>query len=187
MQLRARWPSARKRRQIRPETENRLLLSNIQPERIFTMKTKTILLLAVLASATPAFALPPPRVKPQKHGMPFKLVFRSDFLEPSQDRGYSPSPSSGMAAAVAITGLAAAGLRMLEEATKPPTVPVIVTTPSSNTKVVLPPELNKPDAPPVIVIPADTGVTSVHVVEMEPVVKHPVPITVIPMEIMSSK
>jgi len=148
------------------------------------MKTKNVLALALLAAAIPAFALPPPHIKPQTHGMPFKLVFRSDFLEPSHDRGYSPSPSSGMATAVAISGLAAAGLRMLEEATKPSTVPVIVTTPSSNTKVVLPPELNKPDAPPVIVVPADTGVTSVHVVEMEPVVKHPVSITILPMELI---
>ena len=148
------------------------------------MKTKNILALAVLAAAIPVFALPPPRVKPPKQGMPFKLVLRPDILEPSHDRGYSPSPSSGMATAVAISGLAAAGLRMLEEATKPQTVPVIVTMPSSNTEVVLPPELNKPGAPPVIVVPADTGITSVHVVEMEPVVKHPVPITVIPMELI---
>ena len=92
-----------------------------------------------------------------------------------------------MATAVAITGAVAAGLRMLEEATKTPTVPVIVTTPSSDCKVVLPPELQKPNSPPVIVIPADTGITEVHVVPMEPVVKHPVPITIIPMEIMSAK
>ena len=116
--------------------------------------------------------------------MPFKLVLRPDILEPSHDRGYSPSPSSGMANAVAISGLAAAALRMVEEATKPQTVPVIVTTPSSDTEVVLPPELKKPGAPPVIVVPADTGVTSVHVVEMEPVVKHPVPITILPMELI---
>ena len=148
------------------------------------MKTKTVLALAVLAASIPAFALPPPRVKPQKHGMPFKLVLQPDILEPSHDRGYSPSPSSGMANAVAISGLAAAALRMVEEATKPQTVPVIVTTPSSDTEVVLPPELKKPGAPPVIVVPADTGVTSVHVVEMEPVVKHPVPITILPMELI---
>ena len=147
------------------------------------MKTKTVLALAVLAASIPSFALPPPRITPPKNNRP-KLVFRSDLFEPSRDRGYSPSPSSGMAAAVAITGMAAAALRMVEEATKPQTVPVIVTTPSSDTEVVLPPELNKPGAPPVIVVPADTGVTSVHVVEMEPVVKHPVPITILPMELI---
>ena len=92
-----------------------------------------------------------------------------------------------MATAVAITGMVAAGLRMLEEATQTPTMPVIVTTPSSDCEVVLPPELQKASAPPVIVMPADTGITEVHVVPMEPVVKHPVPITVIPMEIMSVK
>jgi hypothetical protein len=148
------------------------------------MITKTVLALAVLAASIPAFALPPPRITPRHKNNRPRLVFRSDLFEPSHDRAYSPSPSSGMAAAVAISGIAAAALRMVEEATKPPTVPVIVTTPSSDTEVVLPPELNKPDAPPVIVVPADTGVTSVHVVEMEPVVKHPVPITVLPMELI---
>jgi len=148
------------------------------------MKTKNILVLAVLAAAIPTFALPPPRISPPKKNNRPKLVFRSDIFEPSHDRAYSPSPSSGMAAAVAISGMAAATLRMVEEMTKKPEVPVIVTTPSSNTKVVLPPELNTPDAPPVIVVPADTGVTSVHVVEMEPVVKHPVPITILPMELI---
>ena len=148
------------------------------------MKTKILLVLTVLAASVPSFALPPPRVsysKPSSNGPVLK--FRP--LETS--RGYSPSPSSGMAAAVAITGTVAAGLRMLEEATRTPTVPVIVTTPSSDCEVVLPPELQKASAPPVIVIPADTGITEVHVVPMEPVVKHPVPITIIPMEIMSAK
>ena len=149
------------------------------------MKTKTVLVLAVLATAIPAFALPPPRVAPRSHKQPFKIVFRSDILKPSRNRGYSPSPSSGMAAAVAISGLAAATLRLVEEATRKPEIPVIVTTPSSDCEVVLPPELKKNGAPPVIVVPADTGVTSVHVVEMEPVVKHPVPITVLPMELIS--
>lgn len=64
---------------------------------------------------------------------------------------------------------------------KKPTAPVIVTTPSSGCEIVLPPELKKPSSPPVIVIPADTGVTEVRVVPMEPVVKHPVPITVVPI------
>ena len=148
------------------------------------MKPKNVLVLTVLSIAIPAFALPPPRISPPKKNNRPKLVFRSDILEPSHDRGYSPSPSSGMAAAVAVSGLAAASLRMLEEATRKPEIPVIVTTPSSDTQVVLPPELNSPDAPPVIVIPEDIGVTSVHVVEMEPVVKHPVPISVLPMELI---
>ena len=148
------------------------------------MKPKNVLVLTVLSIAIPAFALPPPRISPPKKNNRPKLVFRSDILEPSHDRGYSPSPSSGMAAAVAVSGLAAASLRMLEEATRKPEIPVIVTTPSSDTQVVLPPELNSPDAPPVIVIPEDIGITSVHVVEMEPVVKHPVPITILPMELI---
>ena len=147
------------------------------------MKTKNILLLASLVTAIPSFALPPPRVSPPKHSK--GPVIRLRPLETS--RGYSPSPSSGMATAVAISGMVAAGLRMLEEATKTPTVPVIVTTPSSDCEVVLPPELQKASAPPVIVIPADAGIKEVHVVPMDPVVKHPVPITVIPMEIMSVK
>ena len=147
------------------------------------MKTKTVLVLAVLASAIPAFALPPPRIKLPKNNRP-KLVCRSDLFEPSHDRAYSPSPSSGIATAVAISGMAATTLRMAEETTRKPEVPVIVTTPSSSNKVILPPELNNLDAPPVIVVPADTGVTSVHVVEMEPVVKHPVPISVLPMELI---
>ena len=95
--------------------------------------------------------------------------------------------ASGMAAAVAISGMVAAGLRMVEEATQTPTVPVIVTTPSSDCEVVLPPELQNASAPPVIVIPEDAGITEVHVVPMEPVVKHPVPISVLPMEIMSAR
>lgn len=95
------------------------------------------------------------------------------------------SPSSGMAGAIAISGTVAAGLRMLEEAAKKPTAPIIVTAPSSDCEIVLPPELKKPSSPPVIVIPADTGVTEVRVVPMEPVVKHPLPITVVPLDIMS--
>jgi len=147
------------------------------------MKTKILLLLAAIAAAVPVFALPPPRVSPPKRSN--GPVIRLRPLEPSH--GYSSSPNSGMAAAVAITGTVAAGLRMLEEATKTPTVPVIVTTPSSNCEVVLPPELQKASSPPVIVIPEDIGITEVHVVPMEPVVKHPVPITILPMEIMSTK
>lgn len=146
------------------------------------MKTKTILVLVVLAAAIPSFALPPPNIpNPRKRQKGFSIKWR----QPRTEHAYSSSPSSGMATAVAISGIVAGGLRMLEEATKTPTVPVIVTTPSSDCEVVLPPELQKASAPPVIVIPEDAGITEVHVVPMEPVVKHPVPISVLPMEIMS--
>ena len=90
-----------------------------------------------------------------------------------------------MAAAVAISGAVAAGLRMLEEGAKKSTVPVIVTTPSSACEVVLPPELQRTSSQPVIVIPVDTGITDVRVIPMEPVVKHPVPISSIPIDILS--
>ena len=148
------------------------------------------ILFIMLASATSAFAqgvigfqspVPPRSMYRQS-----KPIFRTE-VPPSYSANSGSSPSSGMAGAVAATGAIASMLRMMEELSKPQTVPVIVTPPSPESKVVLPPELKKPGAPPVIVIPADTGVTSVHIVEMEPVVKHPVPITVIPMEIMSSK
>ena len=152
-----------------------------------TMK-KLLILLIPIASAAPGFAqgvigfhnpVPPGSMYRQS-----KPILRTE-LPPSYSANRGSSPSSGMAAAVAVTGSIAATLRMIEEALKEPEIPVIVTPPTSDCEVVLPPEMKKPDAPPVIVIPADTGVTSVHVVEMEPVVKHPVPITVIPMEIMS--
>ena len=149
------------------------------------MKIRFVLFLAVFATAIPSFALPPPNIpnSPKRQNKGVSIKWRPI----TREHAYSPSPSSGMAAAVAITGLAAAGLRMLEEATQTPTVPVIVTTPSSDCEVVLPPELKKASAPPVIVIPQDAGITEVHVVPMEPVVKHPVPITVIPMEIMGTR
>jgi len=154
------------------------------------MKTKILLVLSILAVAVPGFAqvegfhlpVPPRSMYRQDVGLSF---IKTDPPSP----GYSShsSPSSGMAGAVAISGSVAVTLRMLEEAAKKPAAPIIVTTPSSNSEVVLPPELRKPSNPPVIVIPADTGVTDIHVVPMEPVVKHPVPITVIPMDIMSTK
>ena len=115
------------------------------------MKTRLVLCLAVFAAAIPSFALPPPNIpNPRKSKKGFSIKWR----QPHTEHAYSPAPSSGMAAAVAISGMVAAGLRMVEEATQTPTVPVIVTTPSSNCEVVLPPELQKPSAPPVIVIPA---------------------------------
>ena len=149
------------------------------------MKTNILLVLAAFAAAVPAFALPPPRVPYSARTKRNTPVIRLRPLEP--ERTYSPAPTSGMAAAVAISGAVATGLRMLEEATKKPTVPVIVTTPSSDCEVILPPELQKPSAPPVIVIPEDIGITEVHVVPMKPLIEHPVPITIIPMEIMSAK
>ena len=153
------------------------------------MKNRILIALAALAVAVPASAQIPGfqcPVPPRSMYRQGRLIFNAD--PPGRSSlAYSSSPSSGLAAAVAITGTVAAGLRMLEEATKPPTVPVIVTTPSSDCEVVLPPELQKASAPPVIVIPEDTGITEVHVVPMEPVVKHPVPITVVPMEIATTR
>lgn len=149
---------------------------------------KLLILLILIASAAQGFAqgvigfhnpVPPRSMYRQS-----KPILRTE-LPPSYSANRGSSPSSGMAAAVAVTGSIAATLRMIEEALKEPEIPVIVTPPTSDCEVVLPPELKKSDAPPVIVIPADTGITSVHVVEMEPVVKRPVPITVIPMDIVS--
>ena len=164
---------------------------NPQPERkTLRMNTKIFLVLAVFAVAistfgqVPGFRSPvsPPSICRKDVGLSFIKT-----APPGSGYNSHSSPSSGMAAAVAVSGSVAATLRMLEEAAKKPTVPVIVTTPSSDCEVVLPSELQKTSAPPVIVIPADTGITEVHVVPMEPVVKHPVPITVIPMDIMSAK
>ena len=153
------------------------------------MKKLFLLLLLSIASVASAFAqgvigfqnpVPPRSMYRQS-----KPILRTE-LPPSYSANRGSSPSSGMAAAVAVTGSIAATLRMIEETiATPKQPPVIVSPPSSNSRVVLPPELKKPDAPPVIVIPADTGVTSVHLIEMEPVVKHPVPITVVPMDIVS--
>ena len=154
------------------------------------MKTEIPLILAVFAVAAPAFSQVPGFHSP----VPPRSMYRQDvglsFIKtdpPKTHHSISSSPSSGMAAAVAVSGSIAASLRMLEEASKKPKTPIVITTPSSNCEVILPPELKKASSPPVIVVPADTGVTEIHVVPMEPVVKHPVPITVIPMEIMSTK
>jgi hypothetical protein len=148
---------------------------------------KRLILFTLLAAAAPAFAQLPgfkSPVPPRSMFRESKPIFKTD--PPPSSHSYNGSfPSSGMGAAVAVTGSVATILRRLEELSKPPTEPVVVTTPSSNCKFALPPDLKKPGAPPVIVIPADTGVTSVHVVEMEPVVKRPVPITIVPMDIVS--
>ena len=154
------------------------------------MNIKTLMILAVFAAAVPSFAQVPGFRSPVSSPSICRRDVGLSFIKtdpPGSGYNSHSSPTSGMAAAVAVSGSVAATLRMLEEAAKKPTVPVIVTTPSSDCEVVLPPELKKPGSPPVIAIPADAGVTSVHVVPMEPVVKHPVPITIIPMEIMSAK
>lgn len=148
---------------------------------------KTFFLFVMLASASSAFAqgvigfhMPvPPKSMFARHELTFKEPPPACFAS------RSTSPSSGMAAAVAVSGSIAVTLRMLDEAVAKPKTPIIITPPSSAGKVVLPPEPNTPGAPPVIVIPEDTGVTSVHVVEMEPVVKKPVPITIVPMDLVS--
>ena len=174
------WPHNEAASKIQP-------VFNLNPQQKGLPMKKLFVLLALIASATPLFAQVPgfhSPVPPRSMYRQSKPIFKTE-PPPSYSANRGASPSSGMAGTVAATGAIAATLRMLEELSKPPTVPVVVTPPSSDTKVVLPPELNKPGAPPVIVVPADTGVTSVHVIEMEPVVKHPVPITIVPMDIMS--
>ena len=88
---------------------------------------KILVIVLALVTATTVFALPPPKVSAPKKssGFPGKIVFRSDFLEPSRG-GVSKSPNSQMANAVAISGLIATGLRMLQEVTTPPQDTVIV-------------------------------------------------------------
>ena len=104
------------------------------------MKTKILLVFAVLAAAIPAFSQVPGFHSP----VPPRSCYRQDLPifktdPPRSNYSSHSSPSSGMAAAVAISGTVAAGLRMLEEAAKKPTAPVIVTTPSSGCEIVLPP------------------------------------------------
>lgn len=122
---------------------------------------KIILTVIALIIATTTFALPPPKVSPPKHGGgPGKIVFRKDIFQPSNKSSISKSPNSQMANAVAISGFIATGLRMLQQVTNPP-------------------------QPTIIVFPE--GVEGpVIIKEQEPVVTHPVPITVMPIEIMKS-
>lgn len=124
------------------------------------MKKFTLITLALM-TATSVFALPPPKVSAPKHGGgPGKIVLRSDFFEPRLG-GVSSSPNRQMANAVAISGFIATGLRMIQEATTPPQDMVIV-------------------------VPEGTE-TPIIIKEMKPVVTHPVPITVMPIEVMKSK
>lgn len=121
---------------------------------------KILFVTLTLMTATTMFALPPPKVSAPKHGGgPGKIVFRKDWNEPHIG-GVSKSPNAAMANAVAISGFVATGLRILQEATTPPQDMVII-------------------------VPEGTS-TPIIVKEMEPVVKHPVPITVMPIEVMVS-
>lgn len=84
---------------------------------------------------------------------------RKDILEPRRG-GVSKSPNAAMANAVAISGFAAMGARMAEE-------------------------FLTPDPGLVLVIPEGTT-TPIVIREQEPVVKDPVPISPLPMELMKS-
>ena len=121
---------------------------------------KKILFIAIaLMTATTMFALPPPNVSAPKRSTGPRIVFRQDALSVPRD-GVSKSPNSAMANAVAISGFAAMGARVIQEIVNPP-------------------------QPTVIVVPEGTP-TPIVIKEMEPVVKHPVPISPLPMEIMIS-
>lgn len=114
-----------------------------------------------LMTATTMFALPPPKVKPSKTGGGPRIVFRSDITSPPNSKsGVSKSPNTAMANAVFISGIAAMGARMVEEVVNPP-------------------------QPIVIVVPEGTP-TPIVIKEQEPVVKHPVPISPLPIEVMQS-
>lgn len=87
-----------------------------------------------------------------------KPIIRSDI--PSLNHGpHYTSPNSGIATAVTISGSVALILRGIQELSTPP--------------------------PPVIVLPPELSTDTIVVKEMEPVVKHPVPITLVPMEIIT--
>ena len=113
-------------------------------------------------TATTTFALPPPKIKPPpSYNSGPKLIppLRKDWNEPSRG-GVSKSPNRQMANAVAISGVIATGLRLFEEATKP--------------------------SQDVIIVFPDGIEGDVIIKEQEPVVKHPVPITVLPIEVIKS-
>lgn len=121
---------------------------------------KKILSIAlIVVTATTVFALPPPKVSAPKQSTGPRIVFRKDWNEPHIG-GVSKSPNRQMANAVAISGAIATGLRMIQEATTPPQDIVIV-------------------------VPEGTE-TPILIKEMEPVVTHPVPISVMPAEVMIS-
>ena len=121
------------------------------------MKIKTFVALAVLASAIPVFALPPPKVSRPKQGGGPKLipVLRDDFLEPSKNYKVSPSPSRGMANAVFISGAAATGLKLLNEFIKGEEPEVKVGPPgvSRNQIFVTPTDVKKDPEVPISVMP----------------------------------
>ena len=122
------------------------------------MKTKTILLLALLAAVVPAFALPPPKVSAPKTGGGPKLipVLRKDFLEPSNAYKVSPAPSRGMANAVFISGAVATGLRVLEEISNGNDTPSVKVAPPGvyrNQILVTPRDTKKEPAVPTSVLP----------------------------------
>lgn len=93
-------------------------------------------------------------------GFPGKIVFRKDVLN-TRDYGVSKSPNRVMANAVAISGFAAMGARMQQEMTTPPQDLILV-------------------------VPEGTT-TPIIIKEQEPVVKHPVPISPLPIEVLRSK
>ena len=121
---------------------------------------KMILITLALVTKTSVFALPPPKVSAPKQSTGPRIVFRKDWNEP-RIGGVSKSPNRQMANAVAISGAIATGLRIIQEATTPPQDIVIVVPEGTETPIVIK--------------------------EQEPVVKHPVPITIMPIEVMKSK
>ena len=119
------------------------------------MKKILFIVLALVISTT-TFALPPPKCSKPQHSKPFKIEWRA----PASSSSYNmASPNKGMAQAVFISGAVAATLRTIEE-------------------------LQKAKTPPTAIVLEDPGDT-VIIKEMEPVVKHPVPISVVPIQIIS--
>ena len=124
---------------------------------------KKILFIAIaFITATTMFALPPPNVKAPKRSTGPRIVFRKDITSPQPNKGgVSRTPNSAMANAVFISGIAAMGARMVEEIANPP-------------------------QPTVIVVPEGTP-TPIVIKEQEPIVKHPVPISPLSIEVMKSR
>lgn len=120
---------------------------------------KLFIIVFTLMTATTMFALPPPNISVPKRSTGPRIVFRQDALSVPRD-GVSKSPNRQMANAVAISGFAAMGARLIQEIVTPP-------------------------QPTVIVVPEGTP-TPIVIKEMEPVVKHPVPISPLPIEVMIS-
>lgn len=120
------------------------------------MKKFTLITLALM-TATSVFALPPPKRLPVPQNNKPRIVFRKDISVPVSYVG--GAPSTDIANAVAITGVIATGLRVIQELTTPPPPPAI------------------------IVVGDNTG--DIIIQEMEPVIKHPVPISVTPIQVIS--